>query len=44
VCATLLRATERWQRIALTPLEYQQLQRLYQERGLVPARPLAQVA
>ncbi len=44
VFATLIRATERWQRIALTPLEYAQLQVLYQERGLVPARPLSQVA
>ncbi len=44
VFATVRRAAERWQRIALTPLEYQQLQLVYQERGLVPARPLAQVA
>jgi transposase-like protein len=44
VFATLIRAAERWQRIALTPLEYAQLQVLYQERALVPARPLSQVA
>jgi putative transposase len=44
VFATLIRAAERWQRIALTPLEYAQLQVLYQERGLVPAKPLSQVA
>jgi hypothetical protein len=34
---------ERWQRVAITPLEAAQLQVLYQECGLVPARPLAQV-
>jgi transposase-like protein len=44
VFATLIRAAERWQRIALTPLEYAQLQVLYQERDLVPATPLSQVA
>jgi len=44
VFATLIRAAERWQRIAITPLEYAQLQVLYQDRGLVPAQPLSQVA
>ncbi|MGH7615475.1 MAG: IS256 family transposase, partial [Gemmatimonadales bacterium] len=44
VFATLIRAAERWQRIAITPLEYAQLQVLYQERDLVPALPLSQVA
>jgi transposase-like protein len=44
VFATLIRAAERWQRIALTPLEYAQLQVLYQERDLMPAKSLSQVA
>jgi transposase-like protein len=44
VFATLLRAAARWQRIAITPLELQQLQLLYQERGLVPAMTIGQVA
>jgi transposase-like protein len=44
VFATLLRAAARWQRIAITPLERQQLQLLYQERGLVPAMAIGQVA
>jgi transposase-like protein len=44
VFATLLRAAERWQRIVLSRLELAQLQVLYQERGLVPAQALPQVA
>lgn len=44
VFATLIRAAERWQRIVLTPLEYAQLQVMYQERGLMPAQPISQVA
>jgi hypothetical protein len=44
VFATLIRAAERWQRIAITPLEHSQLQLLYQERGLVPAMSIGQVA
>ncbi|MGH7569098.1 MAG: hypothetical protein ACREL9_09040 [Gemmatimonadales bacterium] len=44
VFATLIRAAGRWQRIASTPLEYAQLQVLYHTRGLVPAKPLNQVA
>ena len=37
--ATVPRAAERWQRIALTPLPYAPLQLLYQERRLVPTTP-----
>jgi len=44
VFATLLRATEWWQRIVLTRLELAQLQVLYQDRGLTPATALPQVA
>jgi hypothetical protein len=44
VFATLLRAAERWQRIVITPLELAQLQLLYEERGLVPAMAIGQVA
>jgi transposase-like protein len=44
VFATLIRAAQRWQRIAIMPLEYAQLQILYQERGLTPAQPLRQIA
>jgi putative transposase len=44
VFATLIRAAQRWQRIAITPLEQAQLQQLYQERGLTPAQPIRQVA
>jgi transposase-like protein len=44
VFATLIRAAQRWQRIAITPLEHAQLQQLYQERGLTPAIALRQVA
>jgi hypothetical protein len=44
VFATLIRAAERWQHIILTPLEFAQLQVLYQQRGLVPAQPISQVA
>jgi putative transposase len=44
VFATLIRAAQRWQRIAITPLEHAQLQQLYQERGLTPAQPARRVA
>ncbi len=44
VFATLIRAAARWQRVAITPLEMAQLQVLYQERGLVPATSIGQVA
>lgn len=44
VFATLLRAAERWQRIAITSLEHAQLQLLYQERGLTAAQAVRQVA
>ena len=44
VFATLIRAAQRWQRIAITPLEHAQLQQLYQERGLNPVHPRRQVA
>lgn len=44
VFATLIRATQRWQRIAITPLEQAQLPQLYHERGLTPATPRRQVA
>ena len=43
VFATLIRGAERWQRIALTPLELAQLQLLFEERGLVPATSIGQV-
>lgn len=44
VFATLIRAAERWQRIAITPLEYAQLQVLYRESALTPAKTLGAVA
>ena len=44
VFATLLRAARHWQRIAITSLELAQLQLLYEERGLVPAQSIGQVA
>jgi len=44
VFATLIRAAQRWQRIVITPLELAQLQLLYEERGLVPAMAIGQVA
>jgi len=40
----LIRVAQRWQRIAITPLEFAQLQLLYEERGLAPAQPIGQVA
>ncbi len=42
VFATLIRAAQRWQRIAITPLELAQLDLLYAERGLAPARAATQ--
>jgi len=44
VFATLIRAAERWQRIAITRLEHEQLKTLYHACGLTPAQPLGQVA
>jgi putative transposase len=41
VFAMLIRAAQRWQRIAITPLEQAQL---YRERGLTLAQPIRQVA
>ena len=40
VHATLIRAAIRWQRISITPLEYEQLKFLYQELKLTPAKEM----
>jgi transposase-like protein len=44
VFATLIRAAERWQRIAITRLEHEQLTLLYHTRGLTPTQSIGQVA
>jgi len=44
VHATLIRAASRWRRIHIAPLEYQQLQLLYNELGIEPARQLEAAA
>ena len=44
VFATLIRAAERWQRIAITRLELEQLELLYDELGVRPVRMSCQVA
>jgi transposase-like protein len=44
VHATLIRAATRWQRVRITPLEYQQLALLFDERKITPARTLEAVA
>lgn len=44
VHATLIRAATRWQRVRITPLEYQQLALLFEERKIAPARKLAAAA
>lgn len=44
VHATLIRAAARWQRIRITPLEFEQIRLLYQELEITPARDLDQVA
>ncbi len=44
VHATLIRAALRWQRIKITPLEYEQLRLLYQELGITPAKELEAAA
>ncbi len=40
VHATLIRAAIRWQRISITPLEYEQLRLLYQELKITPAKEM----
>lgn len=44
VHATLIRAAIRWQRIAITDLEYEQLRVLYRELDLTPAKELGAAA
>jgi putative transposase len=44
VHATLIRAATRWQRITITPLEYEQLKLLYQELKITPAKELEAAA
>ncbi len=40
VHATLIRAAVRWQRISITPLEYEQLKLLYQKLKITPAKEM----
>ncbi len=40
VHATLIRAAVRWQRISITPLEYEQLKLLYPELKITPAKEM----
>ncbi len=40
VHATLIRAATRWQRVSITPLEYEQLKLLYQELKITPAKEM----
>jgi hypothetical protein len=44
VHATLIRAAIRWQRISITPLEYEQLKLLYQELKITPAKEMEAAA
>jgi len=40
VHATLIRAATRWQRISITPLEYEQVKLLYHELKITPAKEM----
>ena len=44
VYATLVRAAQRWQRIHISPLEYEQIKVLYQKQGITPEHRLEHVA